>query len=302
MTKLEKPQVVLIGLLAVSLLAGFLPLFNTVALAIRQDEYSYLLLIIPISAALIFREWPLLRSHFSMSIRPGLTLLGTALLIACFAIAGAGMFTADVVLSIRILAIVVWWIGALVLCWGHVVCKRILFPLLFLFGLIPLPGIILDSIVGLLQQQSAWAATGLFKTFGIPVAQDGVFLAIPGLTLQVAPECSSIRSSSLLLITTLVLAQLVLYSPWRKAIVVLLSVPLAVAKNGLRIFALGTLATKVDPSYITGSFHHQGGVIFFLIALLEVFALLWILQHGDGKPTPLKTSPQEALEERPVAQ
>ena len=83
--------------------------------------------------------------------------------------------------------------------------------------------------------------------FGVPVTQDGLFLTIPGLTLMVAEECSSIRSSSMLLVTTMVLAQLLLRSTWRKALLIAIAVPLSVAKNGLRIFAIAMLGTRVDP-------------------------------------------------------
>jgi hypothetical protein len=41
------------------------------------------------------------------------------------------------------------------------------------------------------------------------------------------------------------------------------------------------LATRVDPGYMTGRFHHQGGIIFFAIALIAIFALLWILRRGE---------------------
>jgi exosortase len=140
---------------------------------------------------------------------------------------------------------------------------------------------VLNVIIALLQQWSAWTAYAFFAVFGIPVTQDGVLLTIPGLTLQVAQECSSIRSSSMLLVTTMVLAQLLLRSPWRKALVIGLAVPLSVAKNGLRIFTIAMLGTKIDRGYLTGRFHHQGGIVFFAIALIGVFALLWIFRRGE---------------------
>ena len=159
-----------------------------------------------------------------------------------------------------------------------------LFPLLFLFGLVPVPQAALDVVVSLLQQSSAWAASALFNIFGVPVVHDGTILTIPGLTLIVAAECSSIRSSSMLLVTTMVLAQLLLRSPWRKALVILLAVPLSIAKNGLRIFVIAMLSTRVDPGYMNGRLHHQGGYLFLLLSLLCIFALLWILRKGDAPP------------------
>ena len=85
----------------------------------------------------------------------------------------------------------------------------------------------------------------------------------------------------MLLVTTMVLAQLLLRSRWRKTLLICLAVPLSVAKNGLRVFSIAMLATRVDPGYMTGRFHHQGGIIFFAIALIAIFALLWILRRGE---------------------
>jgi exosortase/archaeosortase family protein len=81
----------------------------------------------------------------------------------------------------------------------------------------------------------------------------------------------------------MVLAQMLLRSPWRKALVIAVAIPLSVVKNGLRIFVLGMLGTRVDPSYLTGRLHHEGGIIYFLIALAAIFLCLWIARRGDDK-------------------
>jgi exosortase/archaeosortase family protein len=85
----------------------------------------------------------------------------------------------------------------------------------------------------------------------------------------------------MLFVTSMVLAQLLLRSPWRKALVCLLAVPLSIAKNGLRIFTIAMLATRIDPRYFTGRLHHQGGIVFFAIILVVVLALLWVLRRGE---------------------
>jgi exosortase/archaeosortase family protein len=99
----------------------------------------------------------------------------------------------------------------------------------------------------------------------------------------VAPECSSIRSSLILLITMMVVSQLLLRSFWRKLLVVVLAVPVSIAKNGLRIFVLGLLAIRVDPGFLTGNLHRQGGIIYFLIALVAMLLLICILRRGEAK-------------------
>jgi exosortase len=179
------------------------------------------------------------------------------------------------------LALVVWWIAAFILCFGVRAFQRSLFPLCFLLWLVPFPNFVLNPVVNLLQQGSAAAAHLLFAAARVPVEQHGVLVHIPGLTVEVARECSSIRSSSMLIVTTMVLAQLLLRSPWRKTLIILLAIPLSVAKNGLRIFVIAMLATRIDPGFLTGKLHRQGGIIFFLIALATTFLLLWLLRRGE---------------------
>ena len=113
----------------------------------------------------------------------------------------------------------------------------------------------------------------------VPVAQDGIVLTIPGLEIEVARECSSIRSSLMLIVTTLVLAHLFLRSWWRKVVLVAAAIPLSVAKNGLRIFTIGELGTRVDPGFLNGKFHHNGGIVFFAISVM----VLWILRRTESQ-------------------
>jgi exosortase/archaeosortase family protein len=92
----------------------------------------------------------------------------------------------------------------------------------------------------------------------------------------------------MLVVTTMVLAQLLLRSAWRKTLVVAVAVPLSVAKNGLRIFTIAMLGTRVDRGFLTGNLHHHGGVVFFLIALAGIFLLLWALRRTEGQIVPVR--------------
>ena len=69
--------------------------------------------------------------------------------------------------------------------------------------------------------------------------------------------------------------------------VIALAIPLSIVKNGLRIFVLAMLATHVDRTFLTGRLHHQGGIIYFLIALAVIFLLIWIARRGEEKPRAL---------------
>jgi exosortase len=179
------------------------------------------------------------------------------------------------------LALVTWWIGSVILCFGVDTFRAFLFPLCFLFWMVPAPTFMLSGIVRFLQYQSAFAARILFEATRVPVTQDGIMLAIPGLNIEIVSECSSIRSSLMLVVTTMVLAHLFLRSWWRKSLLVAAAIPLSVAKNGLRIFTIAELGTRVDPGFLNGKLHHNGGIVFFGISVVAVVALLWILRRTE---------------------
>jgi exosortase len=281
MTKLAKHRLGFTALWAVSLLVGWRALFETFSLSFEDVQHTYLLLILPIGAALIFLEWRAARTAVTLDVRAGSACLAIAALVVIPTLVWRASFPADVLLSARMLGLVLWWIGAFVLCFGTRSAQMVSFPLGFLLGLVPLPQLVVNWIIVVLQQGSASAAHVLFTACGVPVAQDGVVLTIPSLTMHVGEECSSIRSSSMLLVTTMVLAQLLLRSPWRKALVIALAVPLSIAKNGLRIFTIAMLGTRIDAGYLTGRFHREGGIVFFAIVLFILFAFFWLLRRGE---------------------
>ena len=198
----------------------------------------------------------------------------------------------NVRLSLGMFALVTWWIASVLFCFGARTFQSFLFPLCFLFLMVPIPDFALSWIVEFFQQQSAEAARIMFRAVGVPVTQDGIMLSIPNLNIEVARECSSIRSSLMLVVTTTVLAHLFLRSWWRKALLIVAAIPLSVAKNGLRIFTIAELGTRVDSGFLSGKLHHNGGIILFVIAVVVIVVLLWILRRTEFRmqlrhPAPL---------------
>lgn len=261
-------------------------LVATVELALQNDGYTHILLILPISVSLIFLGWKSRKAYAEPNFLIAFTLMLAAILIG---LGGGTWWGADSLalgtrLTLGMLAVVTWWIGSFVGCFGTRISRMFVFPLCFLLWLVPLPQVALTHIVTFLQQGSADAARLFFAIAGVPVTQDGVRLSIPGLTLEVAQECSSIRSSLMLLVTTMVLAHILLRSTWGKTLVILAAIPLSLAKNGFRIFTLSMLGVFVDPSFLHGWLHHQGGIVFFLAFLATLFALLRLIRWAERRP------------------
>jgi exosortase len=273
------------------------PIAATYSLALHSDEYTHIILIVPISIALIFSEWNWVKSKAASanSMPFGVSMFASGWLLV--ALNHLALHAApDVNLAVDTLALVILWISGFIMCFGSSAAHSLLFPLFFLFWIVPMPSLLLVTIVRWLQHGSAVAAWLLFSMAGVPALRDGVLVSIPGLTVEVAKECSSIRSSLMLLVTTIVLAHVLLKESWRKILVVLLAIPLSVAKNGLRIFTLGMLATRVDRSFLTGRLHHEGGILFLILALLVIGIVLVILRRGERGRA--KTSPLRSITDR----
>ena len=269
-------------MLAASVALGWRPLVSTWTLALSREAYTHILLILPLSCAFVYLERKALPSPPRRSVVAGSAVLALVLLLVGLARFGGRGWPQDIVLSSSMLALVTWWIGCTVFYFGIRAFQVMLFPLCFLFWLVPIPSIALDEIVHFFQHQSAFAARVLFMVAGVPVAQDGIMLSIPGLDIEVAQECSSIRSSLMLIVTTMVLAHLFLRSWWRKALLIAAAVPLAAMKNGLRIFVIAELGTRVDPGFLDGDLHHHGGIVFFAISLVVMATLLWGVRRTES--------------------
>jgi len=268
-------------LVAFSLVFWWSPLAEAFRLAWTNEAYTHIILIVPLSLALVYFDSKTVRPVIEPSHRAGLFLLAVALALACFARWGGGAIGPDVRLSLSMIAIVLWWIGAVVFSFGIPVFRTFIFPLCFLFWLVPFPDFLLNRIIEALQNGSVVAARWMFQLARVPVTQNGIVLSLPGLDIEVVRECSSIRSSMVLIVTTMVLAHLFLRSWWRKLIVVLIAIPLSVAKNALRIFVIVELAMRVDPDYLTGNLHRHGGIVFLMVAITIVGVMLCMLRESQ---------------------
>ena len=256
------------------------PLRSTLHLALSSDSYTHILLILPVCFALSFAER---RQSLNGSLDRwvGWAPLLLGVLVRAVVLGGHFHLSTSDTLAITIFALVLWWIGSVIVCFGFSAARSHLFTLCFLFLFVPLPDEAVNWIVDMLQNTSAAASSALFRMAQVPVTRQGILLSIPGLDIEVARECSSIRSSTMLVVLTLVLAHLFLRSGWRQTLLVLAAIPLSIAKNAVRIFTIAQLATRVDPSYLDGRLHHQGGVVFLALAALVTILLLCILRKGE---------------------
>ena len=155
------------------------------------------------------------------------------------------------------------------------------FPMFFLVFLVPLPDRIVDWMETGLRLASAEAANLFFTITGTAAMQTGTIFQLPGITIEVAQECSGIRSSWVLFITSLVAAHLFLARPWSRLLLIAAVVPLGILRNGFRIMVIGLLCVHVDPDLIHSVIHRRGGPIFFALSLIPLVLILWFLRRRE---------------------
>ena len=288
------------ALLAISVGVFWVPLRTIAVLSWSDDRYSHLLLIPMISAFLLYFEKARIFSQPRERSEMGFWfLLGTA---AGYALSSFSRLGAGTRLSLAILSAVLSWAAIFAFCYGSRALRAAAFPLGFLAFMIPFPQSVLNWIVHALQSASADVSAVLFHAIGMPSFRRGFKFLLPGVEIEVARECSGIRSTFALVLVSVLAGYVLLRSASRRICFVLAAIPIGIFKNAVRIVALSYLGVYVDRAYLVGKLHHQyGGLIFSSLSLLLVIPLLMLLRKSEAIPKPRvehagnEPRPQEAV-------
>jgi exosortase len=236
-----------------------------VEFSLREVTASHVILVPFVSMALMYPN----RTAIFSSARPALG-IGLPIVVAGIGVSLVGRLPVAEganALSVSAAGLVLSWIGGFIMIYGAAAARVALFPLAFLAFMIPPPDVAIDAATQLLKIGSTETVAHLFTLTGTPYHRQEFVFWLPNVTIEVADECSGIRSSIALLLTSLMAGYSRLSSPWARVMFALAVFPVALLKNAVRIVALTLLAMHVDPSFLTGQLHHEGGFVFFLLAL-----------------------------------
>ena len=234
--------------------------------ALSDESASHIVLIPLVTAALIYQQRKQIFAVVKTDYSIGLPLFGAGatLLLAVRLGLLAGV---TAVLTVSVAALVILAIGAFAMVFGRLAARAALFPLLFLAAAIPIPDQLRNVVIDLLKRSSTEVVAVLFRATATPFHRDGFVFDLPNLAIEVADACSGLRSSIALTLTSLLGGYTFLQSPIARSALLLAVLPVTIVKNAIRIVTLSLLAIHVDPAFITGRLHHDGGVAFFLMAL-----------------------------------
>jgi exosortase len=185
-------------------------------------------------------------------------------------------------LSISVFGVLVAWVGAFVWCYGTQAARDAVFPMFFLLLMIPIPANVLDNVVRFLQRGSADMTAVLFQLTGVPAIREGAFqFVLPGVTIEVAEECSGIRSTLSLFVSSILAAYVFLRSHCFRFLFVLLAIPIGIFRNAVRILTISWLGFYVDSGFFVGRLHRYGGLVFFVVALVPMMLALLMLTNNE---------------------
>lgn len=246
----------------------------------HPDYYSHIVLIPVVSAMLFFWDRKKIFGRTDPLFPAGLLVMAAGLTLSLW---GRGRLAGpDDAASIAAFAALVFWAGAFLFIFGPAAFRKAYFPIAFLLFAVPLPSAVMEKIISALVAASIAVTNLLFKAIGVPFVREGPFFRLPDFNLEVAKECSSIRSSLSLLVVGVLAGHVFLRRFWKKTVLALLVFPIAVLKNGLRIVSIYLLAYFIDMRFITGNFHHKfAGSVFFAVGLLMLGLVLWGLRRSE---------------------
>lgn len=278
------PRNLLFLLFNVVMLAMFYhPLSELTGLVFKSELYSHIILIPIVSGYFIYLKRRIIFSDLEYSFKSGMTVIAIGMIIYFIGVEQGIQLNQNDYLALMIFSAIILLVGGVVFFYGIKSFRAAVFPLLFLFFLTPIPTKAVEKIVLLLQMGSAEATYGFFKLAGVPVLREGFTFSLPGVSIEVAKQCSGIRSSIALLITSIIAGQLFLRTGWKKAVLVLSVFPIAILKNGLRIATLSLLGTYVDSRILSSELHKSGGIPFFFVGLLLLTPVLFWLKKTEKK-------------------
>lgn len=272
-----------VGYLILLMLLFFQPLSRLMLYAAQNNLNSHILLIPLISGYMLYIERRRLPTRFQKS-TGGTVVMGVVGFAAVAAAIGwGGNLSFNDALALMALAFVSFVAAGGFLFLGSQWMVAAAFPIAFLVFMIPLPDAAVNWLENASILASAEAAALYFNIVGTPMVRHGTVFELPGIVLQVVQECSGIRSSWVLFISSLLASHAFLRTRWRRIVLVAFVIPLGIMRNGFRILVIGLLCVHVGPHMIHSPIHRRGGPLFFALSLIPLFLMVWWLRRQEQR-------------------
>jgi exosortase A len=228
----------------------------------RSETFAHGFMILPISLYLIWLK----REELAL-LQPRASLSG----LAALALAAAGWLAGHLVAVqvVEQLALVAMMIAVLWALLGWQVVRTIMFPLGYLFFMVPIG----EFLVQPMMEFTAEFSVAMIHLTDIPVYADGFFISLPTGDWSIVEGCSGVRYLIASIAVGTLYAYMFYHSWWRRAAFVLLAIVTPVIANGLRAFMIIMIGHFSGMKLATGVDHLIYGWVFFGLVIMLMF---WI--------------------------
>ncbi len=277
-------------ILFILLLAVYSPLypelFNT---WMTHSNNSHGILVPIVSAYFAWQKKEELQSLAVQGRAWGGVLLCASLLLYIISFAGGIAFIARITMVSSL-------IGLVAFTYGNRFVQSLMFPLLFLLFMVPVPQTLIGIVALPLQLFATTISAAIIKALSIPVYQDGNMLYFVQTQLEVAEACSGIRSIVSLTMLSVIFIH-VMQQGWQRKLIMLLSaIPLAIVANIIRVSGTGILAHFYGDKAARSFLHESSGLLVFVFGFV-VLSVEFFLLNRSGKKQGL--SPKTPGNDRP---
>lgn len=225
-----------------------------------NPDFSHGFLVAPFALFLLWDKRKVLRTTPIQQTWSGLWLVVAAIFVLFMGVYGAELFLSRLSL-VMLLAGITWTLG------GRAMLREVRFAILVLLLAIPIPAVVFNQITFPLQLFASRMASSVLPLFGVPVLRDGNIIQLPSMQLEVAEACSGIRSLMSLFAVAIFYGYFLERVTWRRVVLALASIPIAVIANAARIVGTGLCVQYWNPDKAVGFFHEFSGWLMFLVSL-----------------------------------
>ncbi len=161
--------------------------------------------------------------------------------------------------------------GLVLFFFGKEVTRNCVFPIFFLFAMIPLPLVAIGNLVVRLKLTAMQCSIFILNNIGFPSIRDGSLIRMPNSFIAIGDPCSGLRSVISLLTLGWLFAFSMKVSYFKKSLLLVLSAPIAILSNTLRITTLSIANDLYGQRAISGFFHDFMGFFVFAFAFIALF-------------------------------
>ncbi len=261
--------------LAVLYVPSLIDLFRTIW---ASDEQAHGPIVLGIACWLAYRKWPAM-----WQASEGLAPTAWGWLIVVFALLLYAIGRSQDILIFEIGSVIWLLAGILLLTRGSAALRTQWFTLFFMLFMIPLPGVVVDTVTMPMKMAVSYVAEQILYGVGYPIARTGVILQIGQYKLLVADACAGLHTLFTLEALGLLYLNIVRHdSLVRNVTLAILIVPISFTANVIRVMVLTLITYHFGDAAGQGFLHGFAGMVLFLTALLLIMAVDSAIQWSVG--------------------